>query len=69
MKRPDYGDATPETTLPIEIGPVVRLLLEPYEMILDRLFAEGRISESERELFRKQVLSAQERLFADPMRL
>ena len=33
----------------IELEPMVRLLLEPYEAILDRLLREGRISASERD--------------------
>ena len=49
----------------IDLGPMVRLLLEPYEAILDRLCREGRISASEREMFRQEVLVAHDRLEGD----
>ena len=44
---------------------MIHLLLDPYETILDRLAKEGRISESERELFRQEVLAAHDRLEGD----
>ena len=53
-------------TIPLELGPLVRLLREPYEIILDRLLIEGKISDSERDLFRQNVKEAEERLFAEP---
>ena len=55
-----------EATISLELGPLVRLLREPYENILDRLLIEGKISDSERDLFRQNVKEAEKRLFAEP---
>ena len=38
----------------INLEPTIKSICKPYETILDRLLAEGRISESEREEFRQQ---------------
>ena len=46
----------------IDVGNLTRLVCEPYELILDRLLAEDRISESEREDFRQLVRDSQKRL-------
>ena len=54
-----------QVQISLDLGPMIRLLLDPYETILDRLAKEGRISESERELFRQEVLAAQDRLEGD----
>ena len=52
----------------IELGPMVRLLLEPYEAILDRLLREGRISasRSERDQFHQEVLASRESIRSEP---
>ena len=49
----------------LDLGPMIRLFLDPYETILDRLLNEGRISASEREVFRQEVLVAHDRLEGD----
>ena len=55
-----------EISIALELGPLVRLLREPYETILDRLLVEGKISDSERDLFCQRVKEAEEKLFAEP---
>ena len=39
------------------------MIREPYEVVLDGLLAEGRISDSEREGFRQQVKASEERIY------
>ena len=51
-----------QAQISLDLGPMIHLFLEPYETILDRLAKEGRISESERESFRQEVLAAHDRL-------
>ena len=54
-----------QVQISLDLGPMIHLLLDPYETILDRLVKEGRISESERELFRQEVLAVHDRLEGD----
>ena len=54
---------------PIDISALVKLLREPYELILDRLLADGRISGEERDSFRQCVKDSDDKLYNAPVKL